>query len=270
MSSDFFRNLLSFALELADGSGQILQRYFRSPLIIEEKKDLSPVTLADRETELFLRDKIRLYFPSHSILGEEFGREDKDDEFLWVIDPIDGTKSLISGNPLFGTLIALLYQQKPLIGVIDLPALGQRWWALRGEESLCHDPFRGRGILRAKVRARDRISDTVGLCTSPDLFSEEGKKKLARLQSSCKFFLYGGDCFCYTQLAGGYADLVAEEGLSPYDFLALIPVIEGAGGKITDWEGNPLSLASNGSVLATGNDTIHQSALKLLRGSSSN
>ena len=265
--------LSAFALELVDISGDILRKRFHQATFmrsqIEYKRDGSPVTVVDREVEAALSSRIKEEYTNHSVLGEELETKLDDGkynaDFLWVIDPIDGTKSFISGNPLFGTLLALLYQGKPLLGVMDLPLLKQRWWGKIDSPTYYYD-----GCDNYVVRTTTCITlqQAIGRCTTPDMFRGKGEeaKEFAfrRLQDKIAYFLFGGDCFCYGQLASGLVDLVLESQLAPYDFLALVPIVEGAGGIISDWQGRDLNLYSKGNVLATGDKKMHEAALKIL------
>ena len=260
---------LRYALELADSSREILRECFydlykKFKCVVEVKKDGTPVTQADLKTEEVLRSKIKKKFPEHGILGEEFGIEKElaekgleEKDYIWVIDPLDGTKSFLSGNPLFGTLIALLYKKEPILGVADFPILDQRFWGEKSKPSFIQNRL---GLSPIQTRSCKKLSDAVVRTTSTDMFSqEEDKAVLARAQKASGLILYGGDCFCYAQLAAGFADIVIETRLQAHDFLALVPIIEGAKGKITDWAGQPLGLhTKKGDVLASGSLDIHQ------------
>jgi myo-inositol-1(or 4)-monophosphatase len=248
------RDELALALRLADAARPIAMAHFRSALAIETKSDLSPVTIADRAIETELRRLIQAEFPGHGILGEEFGTTVGSD-YTWVLDPIDGTKSFISGVPLFGTLIALLHGHQPVLGIIDIPATGERWLGQCGKPSLFNGAV-------AKTSACRRIGDARVFTTSPDMFAAEDWKHFDALSQRAAFRRYGGDCYIYGLLASGHCDLVIETGLKPYDFMAMIPVIEGAGGKISDWRGNALGLHSDGRVVAAATEELWREALE--------
>jgi len=176
-----------------------------------------------------------------------------------VLDPIDGTKSFITGKPLYGTLIALLHDGKPIVGIINHPSLGERWTGAAGRPTLLN----GGAV---KTRACDSLARAVVYTTSPYMFAtERDKAAYERVRREAKLAMFGGDCFAYALVASGWADLVIEGGLKPFDFCALIPVVEGAGGLVTDWEGGPLSLASDGRIVAAGDRRVHAEVLAALR-----
>jgi inositol-phosphate phosphatase/L-galactose 1-phosphate phosphatase/histidinol-phosphatase len=249
--------LVDFALRLADAAGAVVRKYYRAPLTVESKADASPVTVADREAEEVLRAMIRASYPEHGIDGEEFAGEHADAEFVWRLDPIDGTKSFVIGRPLFGTLIALTRAGRPIVGVIDQCILGERWLGVAGQRST----WNGTPI---RVRACPALAQAVLSLTSPQMFSTAERAAVARLESAVRFPVYGGDCYAYGLLALGSLDLIVEADLDVHDFMALVPVIEGAGGLVTDWQGAALTPCSDGRIVAAGDPTLHESALKLL------
>jgi inositol-phosphate phosphatase / L-galactose 1-phosphate phosphatase / histidinol-phosphatase len=249
---------LAFAHELADRAGEVLRRYYRAPISVDYKADESPVTIADREAEGVMRDLIRARFPEHGIEGEEFPSEHGEAELVWNLDPIDGTKAFLVGRPTFGTLISLLRRGRPALGIIDQPISRERWVGVLGEPSTCN----GSAI---RVRACPDLEDAVLSTTSPQMFkAAEEQAAFARLAKVVKFPVYGGDCYAYGLLAMGFADLVVEADLDLHDFAALVPVIEGAGGVITDWQGRVLGRDSDGRVIAAGDRRVHAQALALL------
>jgi inositol-phosphate phosphatase/L-galactose 1-phosphate phosphatase/histidinol-phosphatase len=252
------RELLELAHALADAAGEAQRRHFRTPIGVEIKADESPVTIADREAEAAMRELILRRAPGHGILGEEYGADRLDAELVWVLDPIDGTKSFITGRPLFGTLVALLQGGVPVLGLIDQAILGERWLGVAGEPST----HNGRPI---RVRPCPEVGQAVMFTTSPRMFGG-GPDRAAyqRLEDRVRLPMFGGDCYAYGLLAMGFADLVVEADLEPYDFLALVPVIAGAGGLVTDWQGRPLGLGSDGRVLAAGDARAHAAAMALL------
>jgi len=250
---------LALAHWLADASGAILRRYFRAGVEVMEKPDASPVTVADREAEAAIRAAILSAYPGHGIVGEEHGTERADAEFVWVIDPIDGTKSFVTGRPLFGTLIALAQGGAPVLGVIDHPALDERWVGAVGWPTLMN----GR---ETRVRACAGVGGAALLASSPHMFEPDATAQFERLRRRARITLYGSDCYAYALVASGYADVVAEAHMAVYDYLAAVPVIEGAGGVITDWRGRRLSLDSGDRVLAAGDAGVHAEALRLLAG----
>jgi inositol-phosphate phosphatase/L-galactose 1-phosphate phosphatase/histidinol-phosphatase len=250
---------LALAADLANAAGEAIRPYFRVPLQIEDKADLSPVTVADRGAEAAMRQLIAARFPEHGIIGEEFDREREDAEFVWVLDPIDGTKAFISGLPLFGTLIALAQNGRPVVGVIDQPISRERWVGARG----CETTLNGKPI---HCRPCPGIAAATIFATSPDMFKGADAPAFARAAKAAKLVRYGADCYAAGLLALGCIDLVIEADLKPYDYSALIPVVEGAGGIATDWSGAPLDLDSDGRVIFAGDRRSHQEALALLAG----
>jgi inositol-phosphate phosphatase/L-galactose 1-phosphate phosphatase/histidinol-phosphatase len=236
-------------------SGPIARAHFRTSLDIVKKADLSPVTIADRAIEAELRRLIGEAYPRHAIFGEELGQEDRG-QFTWVIDPIDGTKSFITGIPLFGTLLALAWAGKPLIGVIDMPAMAERWVGGPDGTTLDGAP--------AHVSACTRLEEARFCATTPDMFAGAERDILERVSRATPFRRFGGDCYLYGLLASGHVDLILEAQLKPYDFMATVPVVEGAGGRITDWRGEPLTIKSDGRALAAATPELHAAALKLI------
>lgn len=259
------QSLVDLAGRLADAGGAVALRYFRSGLTVDTKADLSPVTLADREAEAAMRRLLAEAVPDHGVVGEEHGSERPEAEYVWVLDPIDGTKAFITGNPLFGTLVSLTRRGRSILGVIDLPALGERWIGAAGRPTLQRDRSGAEQVVR--VRPCADLGQAVLRCTSPAMFPEGSAAAAAfgRLRRSARLALYGGDCFCYAQVASGWADLAVEAGLQPYDFLALLPVVEGAGGVACDWNGEPLHLGSDGRVVFAGDARVRDAALERLQ-----
>lgn len=251
---------LPFAESLADAAGEILRRHYRSAFTVEDKADLSPVTIADREAERVMRDAIRRAHPDHGIAGEELGGEGTDRSYVWCLDPIDGTKNFVAGRPQFGTLIALTRDGAPVLGVIAQPILNERWLGVEDRPSL----FDGKPI---RTRACKDIGRAILSTSSPYLFAAGFERDaFERLRERVRFPVFGGDCYAYGLLALGFVDIVVEAGLKPYDYAALVPVIEGAGGRITDWRGRRPTLASDGRVLAAGDADLHAQALAILSG----
>ena len=244
-----------YAEEIATEARQIALQWFRHPLAIDTKADESPVTIADREVEQALRRAIGRRYPGHGILGEEFGLDHTDAEFVWSIDPIDGTRSFISGNPLWGSLLALLHRGNPVFGLIDIPATGERWTGMQGRAAT----FGGQPCRTRDTATLDRA---ILYATAPEIFNAEEFRAFEKLTGSVYLRRYGGDCYSYGLLAAGHIDLVMEAGLQPYDYLALAPVITAAGGVITDWQGCPLHMGSGGQVLAAANAALHAQALE--------
>jgi inositol-phosphate phosphatase/L-galactose 1-phosphate phosphatase/histidinol-phosphatase len=213
--------------------------------------------VADREAEMAMRRLIAARFPDHGVIGEEFGREREDAELVWVLDPIDGTKSFISGVPLFGTLIALARHGRPVLGIIDQPISRERWVGAAGRPTL----FNGAPI---SCRPCASLDAATLFATSPDMFRGEDAARFARVAAAVKLVRFGADCYAYGLLAHGFIDLVVEASLKPYDFSALLPIIEGAGGIATDWQGRPLTIESDGRIAVAGDRRAHEAALRLL------
>jgi inositol-phosphate phosphatase / L-galactose 1-phosphate phosphatase / histidinol-phosphatase len=253
-------SLLRLAELLADASQTIIQRYWRTGLAVAEKADLSPVTAADRESETAMRRLILEACPDHGIVGEEFGVERPEAPYVWVLDPIDGTKSFITGKPLYGTLIGLMHEGKALLGVINMPALGERWVGAVGRGA----SFNGKPVA---PRACARLAEAAIFSTSPYMFKTDADRAgYERVRAGSKLALFGTDCYAYGLVANGSADLVIEGGLGVYDFIGPAAVIEAAGGIATDWQGKPLGLHSDGRVVAAGDRRCHAAALALLAG----
>lgn len=252
-----YENELKLALKLADTTGPLILSHFRQQISFDAKADTTPVTIADRCAEKKMRDLIAAQFPNHGVIGEEFGPTNPDAEFVWVLDPIDGTKSFITGSPLFGTLIALLKDGKPVIGLIEMPALKERWVGCEGQPTT----FNGTPV---RTRSCEDISTAWLYSTSPQMFKGDDFPAFERVRKQTWCTLYGADCYSYGLLANGSCDLIVEAQMGPHDFCALIPVITGAGGVVCDWQGNPLGLHSDGRVLAAGDATLAEAARKLL------
>ncbi len=249
---------LALAHHMADIAGEILRRYWRTPVSAEVKADLSPVTHADREAEEAMRSVLMANFPDHGILGEEHGRTNESSEYQWVIDPIDGTRAFIAGYPIFTTLIALMHNNVPSFGIIDQPISEERWQGFTGEQTTCND----RPVYTRDMR---ELSGANLATTSIYHFSAGQAAAFQKLKAACANFQLGGDAYAYAMLASGNLDIVVDAGMKPYDYCALIPVIEGAGGVITDWAGKPLNLHSDGSVLAAATKELHAAALAILQ-----
>jgi inositol-phosphate phosphatase/L-galactose 1-phosphate phosphatase/histidinol-phosphatase len=248
---------VDLARRLTEVSRPILRRYYRQKLDIIDKADESPVTKADRECEAALREKIVAAFPDHGIIGEEFGAERSDAEYVWVLDPLDGTRSFITGRPLFGTLIALTRGGRPVLGVIDMPILGDLFLGVAGQPSTLNGEI-------IKTRSCAAMGDAYFSTISPVMFRGEHTARFERLSGQAKSVTFGGDCYQYGMVAAGFIDLVVERGLGIYDFCALVPVIEGAGGFLTDWQGQPLTIQSKGEVIAAGDRRILDQAIATL------
>lgn len=247
-----------FAGELADSARKTTTRYFRTLVPQEVKSDATPVTLADRETEAALRDLIKSRYPEHGIYGEEFGLENPSARLRWVIDPIDGTRPFLAGIPTYVTLISLTLDGVPIIGVIDQPVVKERWLGAYGQPTIHPEP-----ALPSHTLPRTLEQAMIGT-SDPTLFSAEASTAYQRLRAACSHQICGGDGYLYGRLASGALHVVCEFGLKAHDFAALIPVIENAGGVITDWQGKPLTIDSAGDVLASASADLHAQALAAL------
>jgi histidinol phosphatase-like enzyme (inositol monophosphatase family) len=258
------QELTAFAQRLADVAGPCILPHFRVPLVIENKggaDHYDPVTEADRSAEAAMREMITHQYPTHGIYGEEGGFEPGTSPMSWVIDPLDGTRAFITGALHWGTLIALFNGMRPIIGVMDQPYTRERfignrngaWWRRDGSER------------RLRTRECAVLADAVLYTTSPALFADPRERAaFEQLAQRVRLTRYGGDCYSYCMLASGYVDLVVESDLQPYDVQALIPIIEAAGGLMTTWSGGVAHYG--GSIIAAGNPTVHQAAMRMLQG----
>ncbi|MEZ5814830.1 MAG: inositol monophosphatase family protein [Alphaproteobacteria bacterium] len=248
------QEFVALANRLADAAGEIVKQYYRQPFEVETKGDDSPVTIADRAIEQRMREMIEAERPQDGILGEEFGVKDGTNGLTWVLDPIDGTKSFVIGRPTFGTLIALCDGGLPKLGVIDQAILGERWVGVNGEQTL----FNGKAVKCAPCPSLEaaRIGST-----TPAMFEKVGP--VYQKFNEGRFF-WGGDCYQYGLMACGFVDVILEAGLSPYDYAALVPVVQGAGGHMSDFAGRALTLESDGTVLAVGDKALVDEALEVL------
>lgn len=231
--------------------------HFRADLSIEHKEDESPVTIADKATERGLREALTRHFPDHGLFGEEYGQENTDREYVWVIDPIDGTKSYITGVPLFGTLLALLQDKQPIFGAIQMPGLGEFFAGAKQAGSF----FNGTPI---QVRTGGAVKDAFIGCNEMRSVVRDHPDLLGRLSDRVGYVRATTDCYPYAQLAAGWMDGVVDYALQPYDYLPVVGVVEGAGGIITDWQGNPLTLESDGRVVAAATAELHDALLSEL------
>ena len=250
---------VDLAHTLADASGRVIREYFRQPVPVDYKSDDSPVTVADREAEQVIRQVLSRRRPHDGVIGEELGRDRPDAEFVWVIDPIDGTKSFVSGRPIFGTLIAVLNSDTPILGVIDQPVTGERWIGGRGFVSSLNGET-------AHTRGCDELGAAILATTSPHLFDRDRIERFRNVERKTKHAVYGGDCYNYGLLASGFVDIVVEAGLKLHDFCALAPVIEAAGGCMSDWQGRPVTAVCDGDVVASGDIRVQVGALRDLGG----
>jgi myo-inositol-1(or 4)-monophosphatase len=256
------REELDFAIEIAERSGAIALEYFRTPMRIGDKSigaAFDPVTRADTEIEAFLRNEILRRFPDHGIIGEEAGAHAPDAHEKWLIDPIDGTRAFMSGMPAWGTLLGLIVGDRAEIGVVHQPYLRETFYGDGSDAWLRRDDE----VSRLHARELDRLENAVLYSTHPDLFrTREERDAFDRLAARVRLMRYGGDCYSYCLLAMGQIDLVVEAGLKAYDIVALLPIVEGAGGVVTTWAGTDAS--EGGRIVAAGDARLHARALEIL------
>jgi myo-inositol-1(or 4)-monophosphatase len=252
----------AFVDRLADASGDAILPFFRTSLAVEDKSRggrFDPVTAADRAAEDAMRTLIRRTFPEHGVIGEEFGSERTDAEYVWVLDPIDGTKSFISGMPAWGTLIGLTRGGEPVYGMMHQPFTRERFTGDGGAAR-----YRGpTGERTMHVRPCGGLAEALLFTTSPLLMNEKDRGIFGRVESKVRLSRYGGDCYAYCMLAAGHIDLVIETELKAHDVLPLIPIITGAGGVITSWDGGPAD--RGGRVVVAGDRRVHAAALEILK-----
>ena len=261
MRKDEQQEILQFATRIAVASGSIARQYFRSSLSVDTKSRtrFDPVTEADRGIERFLRDKISRRWPDHGILGEEQG-ETLGNDYTWIIDPIDGTRGFVAGVPTWGTLLGLVHKGRPLLGLMHQPFVRETFYADRSGAWL----KQGGKVRTLQTRSTRRVEDAIICATHPDMFGT-GRDRVAfnQLQAACRYSRFGTDCYGYCLLAAGFVDLVVEADLQAYDILPLLPLIESAGGVVTDWQDNPAT--KGGRIIAAANKRLHKAALELLK-----
>jgi len=250
-------DFLALADKLADAAAAVSMRYFRTPIDIDAKPDASPVTIADKEAEDAMRALIEAAYPDHGIIGEERDNKNESAQYVWVLDPIDGTQSFVTGKPVFGTLIGLLKDAKPVLGVMDMPALKERWAGTVGQATT----FNGDAV---KVRACGTVAKAWLYATSPQMFGDADFPSFEALRKASWRAVYGAECMAYGLLANGLVDIVCEGTMDLHDYAPMVPIIEGAGGVITDWRGRALGIDGDGTVLAAGDAAVHAEALALL------
>ena len=248
---------IALAHRLADAAGAAIRPFFRAAFTMEAKADASPVTQADRAAEAAIRAILEVERPGDGIIGEEYGSVREDAARVWVLDPIDGTRSFIAGRPIFGTLIALLEGGRPVLGVIDQPIARERWIGATGHATTLNGT-------PVRTRACAALGQAHLATTGPRYFGADEGIAFDRVSAAARDTLWGGDCYNYALLASGHLDLVIEAGLQLYDLAALVPVVEGAGGCMCDWRGAPLTAESDGRVIAAGDATLIGPVLALL------
>ena len=260
MPNAVYSQFLAFAHEMADAAAAISLPLFRQPTMIDnkQKSGFDPVTQADRDSELAMRQMIEDKFPSHAILGEEWGAK-AGDNFQWVLDPIDGTRAFISGLPTWGALIALNEKGVPKIGMMDQPFTGERFYAIDGGGAFLRHH---QDLYKLSTRACPSLSQAIISTTSVEHLADAALSKWQKIAAQAKLARYGGDCYGYAMLAAGHIDAVMESGLQAYDIQALIPIVEEAGGIVSNWQGG--DAANGGDVLACGDHALHAQILALL------
>lgn len=247
------------AHRLAEAAGHAIRPFFRARYGLERKDDASPVTEADRAAETAMREILEDSRPRDGIFGEEYGVTREGADRVWVLDPIDGTRSFVAGRPIFGTLIALVEAGIPVLGVLDQPILGERWTGIVNQPTI----FNGGGIA---TRACATLTDATLATTGPSYFKPPEWAAYNRCTMGARDVLWGGDCYNYGLLALGHLDAVIEAGLKLYDFAALVPIVEGAGGRMRDWQGRHLHSASSGHVIAVGDERLLGTLVERLAG----
>ncbi|HMN37499.1 MAG TPA: histidinol-phosphatase [Hyphomicrobium sp.] len=263
MKSIAFKTLLEGAHAFADLSGPAVLKWFRRPIAVHNKVDggFDPVTAADRAAEKAIAKALKVRFPDHALTGEEFGDLDGMGRYRWIVDPIDGTRAFIMGSPLWGTLIGLMDGDQPLLGLMDQPFTGERFWSSEKRAHLRRGP--GGKVSTLRTRACANLAEAVLTSTHPGLFAKGRQQQLlGQFEKTVRMTRYGGDCYSYCLLAAGYVDLIIEPDLKTYDIAPLIPIIERAGGVVTTWSGE--AAGAGGDIIASGDKRVHEAALKLL------
>jgi myo-inositol-1(or 4)-monophosphatase len=253
-------SFLAAAEAAADVAGAVVRPFFRAAVAVDTKSDRSPVTIADRSAEQAMRAVLAERFPDHGILGEEFGLDRPEARLRWVLDPIDGTRAFVSGRATFGTLIALMDGETPIVGVIDQPVTGERWIGAAGRATT----FRGSYGGRAGCRLCPSLAEAELSCTSPEMLGPD-MPRWQRLAAAVRRNYWGGDCYAHGLLALGQIDVITENTMKLWDWAALVPVIEGAGGKVTDWAGQTLRPGGDGTVLSVGDPALLPQVVALLK-----
>ena len=256
-----------FVNRLAQVSAEVILPFFRSAIGAEDKSRggaFDPVTEADRAAEVAMRRLIAQTFPAHGVIGEEYGMDRPDAEYVWVLDPIDGTKAFISGLPTWGTLIGLTHRGRPVYGMMSQPFTRERYFGDGASAGWRGPSPRGEGVAgrTLRVRACASLREATLMTTSPQMFNLVETPAYRRVEEKARLARYGADCYGYCALAAGFVDIVIEASLKPHDIVALVPIVEGAGGIVTTWDGGDPS--AGGRIVAAGDERVHQEALQLL------
>lgn len=258
MKPDYEKLYAAFVQQLADAAGDVTLKYFRQVIPVDDKQDKSPVTQADREIEQVMRSMINKQFPSHGIIGEEFGRENTDAEFVWCLDPIDGTKSFITGRPMFGTIIGLLHEGKPVVGAIDQAFTRERWFGI-ADTLATHN---GKPVRVAPPRNLNAARLYTG---SINMFEGDNFDGYLRLCRAAKLTQYACDAYAYGLLSMGWADVIVEQCLKIYDVAGATPIITGAGGFMSDWKGKPITIDFSSEAVAASSQHLAMEAVGVLK-----
>lgn len=265
-SRAFYAEIADFADRLAAASAEITLPLFRTPLLTDNKAEqgtFDPVTIADRNAEAAMRSMIRKAYPNHGILGEEFEDEAPNADYLWVLDPIDGTRAFISGLPLWGTLIGLTYLGKPVFGMMHQPFTGESFTGTTFETEVGNALLRRENsCISLRTSSRMALSEATISTTSPRIFTDSERTAYDRVEQACRLARYGYDCYAYAMVAAGHIDLVIEAGLKAFDIVPLVPIIEAAGGVVSNWAGAPIT--EGGTAIAAATPQLHEAALALL------
>ena len=261
MAESIGRDFVEFAHLLADAAGEIVRPAARSRPVMHRKADESPVTEIDRAVEARLREMIATRYPAHGVIGEEFGGDQEAAEHVWVLDPVDGTKAFMAGLPVYGTLIGLARGGAPVLGIIDQPVTRARWTGIGGDGTW----YNGE---RVHTSPCDRLTDALVCTTSSEYYEGDDAQSLGRIVSRSRWMVYGGNCLAFAQVASGFVDVALEAKVGVHDYCALVPVIANAGGVMTGWRGEPLTLepARGGRILASGSRAVHEAAMACLAG----
>ncbi|MCP1241294.1 histidinol phosphate phosphatase [Acetobacter lambici] len=246
---------------LADTARSVVRPWFRRGVDVDSKKDASPVTVADRTAERVMRAILAERLPDHGVFGEEFGQNNAGADYQWLLDPVDGTRAFVTGRPLFGTLIALFYKGEPILGILDQPVLAERWVGVKGRKTVFASTLGGQACTRQGVA----LESAEMSCTSPEMLELAPHDHWKLLKQQARRMTWGGDCYAYGLLALGQIDLIAECDMNPWDWGALVPIVQGAGGVMSAWDGSPLRMDGDRTVLAAGSASLHSEAVRILR-----
>ena len=261
MSQQTIDQFVDVATMLADTARCVVRPWFRRGVEVHSKHDASPVTVADRSAERVMRAILAERLPDHGVFGEEFGQDNANADYQWLLDPVDGTRAFVTGRPLFGTLIALFYKGEPVLGVLDQPVLQERWLGVRGRKTVFASTLGG----QAQTRQGVALQSAEMSCTSPEMLELAPHDNWKPLKQQARRMTWGGDCYAYGLLALGQIDLIAECDMNPWDWGALVPIVQGAGGVMSAWDGSPLRMDGDRTVLAAGSASLHDEAVRILR-----